>query len=133
MLKHYAPRAPLILFVGPIDAVRRRLLAELAVQRAAGKRVGLLLATEDLPFFAADPAAVIEAPGSLDDLAAVARDLFAALRRLDAAQVDIILARGFGTAGLGAAVEDRLRRAAAGHVVHVGAAPPSGDVLESEE
>ncbi|MBI3976916.1 MAG: threonylcarbamoyl-AMP synthase [Chloroflexi bacterium] len=119
MLKHYAPRSPLTLFAGPSDAVRRRLAAEAARLAAEGKRVGLLVAAEDLPALSAAPGAVVEAPGSLDDLPAVARNLFGAVRRLDAAGVDAILARSFGTRGLGAAIEDRLVRAAAGHVIHV--------------
>jgi sirohydrochlorin ferrochelatase len=44
--------------------------------------------------------------------------LYGALRELDAAGVELILARQFPSdAGLGRAVRDRLRRAAAGRIV----------------
>jgi L-threonylcarbamoyladenylate synthase len=47
----------------------------------------------------------------------VARNLFAALRELDRRGVDTIIVRDFGAAGLGAALSDRLLRAAEGAVV----------------
>ena len=50
--------------------------------------------------------------GSADDLAQIARNLFAGLRALDEQGVDVILARDFGQEGLGLAIRDRLQRAA---------------------
>ena len=42
------------------------------------------------------------------------------LRELDASEVDLILARGIEVRdGLGLAIQDRLRRAAAGRIVRV--------------
>ena len=56
--------------------------------------------------------------GSLRDPASVAARLYAALRELDGAGVDQIFARDFpDREGLGEAIHDRLRRAAAGRVV----------------
>ena len=64
--------------------------------------------------------------GSSTDMATVASRLYAALRELDAADVDVILARGFSTGeGLALAVQDRLRRAAAGRIVNVGEREPT--------
>jgi L-threonylcarbamoyladenylate synthase len=54
--------------------------------------------------------------GPMDDLAAISRRLYAALRELDAAGLDLLLAHSFGTQGLGLAIEDRLRRAAGGRL-----------------
>jgi L-threonylcarbamoyladenylate synthase len=52
------------------------------------------------------------------DTAALAHRLYAALRELDAAGVDEIVAKAVGEAGgLGLALRDRLRRAAAGRTV----------------
>ncbi len=62
---------------------------------------------------------VVASLGPRDDGAAAARVLFAALRTLDADGVDVILALGPVRGGLGAAVWDRLRRAAEGRVVPV--------------
>jgi L-threonylcarbamoyladenylate synthase len=45
--------------------------------------------------------------------------LFATLRELDRLGVDLILTHGFGREGLGAAIWDRLVRAAEGKVIEV--------------
>jgi hypothetical protein len=73
--------------------------------------------TEDLS--AANMAGVVVAVlGSWEDPAHSARQLFAAVRALDAAGLDVILARELAdpTHGLGRALADRLRRAAA-HII----------------
>jgi len=87
---HYAPRAKVVL-VGA-DALRtehERLADE-------GARV-----------------VVIEAPADDDALSALAHDLYARLRAADAANTDVVLAVLPPERGLGAAIADRLRRAAA--------------------
>ena len=48
--------------------------------------------------------------------AQVAAALFARLRALESARVDVILCRNFDAHGLGLAIRDRLLRAAGGHV-----------------
>ena len=57
------------------------------------------------------------AVGSEDAPDVVASKLYTTLRELDAAGVDVILVRGFSDHGLWAAVQDRLRRAAAGRII----------------
>jgi L-threonylcarbamoyladenylate synthase len=100
--KHYSPRTPLTLYEGEPTAVEQRMKSDAAAAQAAGQRVGIL-------DFGADP-----------DLALVASRLFATLRELDASGVDLILVRGVEARdGLGVAIQDRLRRAAAGRVVKV--------------
>ena len=113
--KHYAPEAALLLFDGPFDAVTAALRAEALAQAGAGRRVGLLVPEEDRPLFDGLPARVVT-PGPRADLAQTAHGLFAALRALDAAGVDVILARQFPPEGLGRALADRLLRAAGGRL-----------------
>jgi L-threonylcarbamoyladenylate synthase len=117
--QHYAPQARLILYRGAEDAMLRTMRARALHLAGEGGRVGLLLAEEDRRFFT-DSRLVLQTVASADNLPAVAQNLFTALRALDAAGVDVILARDFGSAGLGLAIRDRLTRAAAGHVVDVG-------------
>ncbi len=118
LAKHYAPRAKLILYRGSGEAVLQA-MHEAAWQGIEhGKRVGLLLAEEDLPAFR-DVPAVIQTVGTAGMLEEVARQLFTALRALDHADVTVILARDFGTTGLGLAIRDRLTRAAGGNVIDV--------------
>ena len=54
--------------------------------------------------------------GSRGDVERAARELFAALRDLDASGVSVILASSIGTDGLASAIRDRLMRAAHGWV-----------------
>ncbi|GAB4513391.1 MAG: L-threonylcarbamoyladenylate synthase [Anaerolineae bacterium] len=111
MERHYAPHTPLWLFVGPAALVREALLKQARELTSLGKRVGLLIAEDDGPAFAGE-LVVREEVGSAADLETVAKNLYPALRRLDALGLDVILARDFGVQGLGLAIRDRLIRAA---------------------
>ncbi len=119
LLKHYAPRAALTLYESSDDTRLRAVLYTEASRLATLRRVGLLIAAEDAPFLTELPNVCVEVVGSLSDLAGVAHNLFAALRALDEQGVAHILARCFPTQGIGAAVYDRLLRAASGRVVRL--------------
>jgi L-threonylcarbamoyladenylate synthase len=96
--KHYATRTPLRLLTG--DAPSRP---------TEPGQVGLLAlhrAPQDHGYAAVE---VLAPDGHLSTAAA---NLFAALRRLDAAQLDLIVAEPCSEEGLGPAILDRLRRAA---------------------
>ena len=110
LAKHYSPRAPLTLYEGAADAIVARIGADAAAAIAAGRSVGIIAADQDR----IEVGRVVRV-GPVDRLDIVATRLYAALRELDAAGVDLILARQFPSdAGLGDAVRDRLRRASAG-------------------
>lgn len=120
--KHYAPRAEMVVLIGPGDWIRLR-LRELATRYLQeGYRVGLLIAEEDRPAVA-DLPAEIATLGSERDLAGIARRLYPAMWDLDARGLDLILARDFGTQGLGLAIRDRLVRAAGGRVMRAEDSP----------
>jgi L-threonylcarbamoyladenylate synthase len=113
--KHYSPRAPLTLYEGT-DAIRR-IVEDARVAADAKRRVGVLVAPGD---FDLEPSlrrdCVVHEIGP--EAEQVARHLYETLRQLDAEGVDLILARTFASdEGLGVAVRDRLRRAAAGRIV----------------
>ena len=110
-LRHYSPRAELLLFDGAAASVPAAMQAAARAQLAAGRRVGLLGCA---PGFAGCEQV---SPGA--DVAAAGRGLFAALRELDARGVDVILARLLEPEGLGATINDRLLRAAEGRTVQV--------------
>jgi len=127
MLRHYAPTAALTLFVGEAGAVQERLGAEARTRGAQGLRIGILAPDEDVlalaPVLAAAAAGgrvLLRAYGSRTAPDEAARRLYETLRALDAERPDVILAADVGPAGLGAAIHDRLRRAAEGRVVTVG-------------
>jgi L-threonylcarbamoyladenylate synthase len=123
LLRHYAPRARLTLYVGVPELVVERLGADARTLAARGSRVGVLAPEEDL--MAVAPLLVPLAAtgrvrfanyGSRTDLARAARELFSALRSLDSEGVDEILASAPEPRDIGLAIHDRLSRAAEGRV-----------------
>ncbi len=121
MAKHYAPRTPLVLINDPAAAALARAVGEL---RGDGRHVGVLASSDDLAALGALPNVTPFDLGPADNRAVQASRLFAGLRALDAAGVDVILARTLPDEGLGRAINDRLRRAA---TTIVGAAGPAAD------
>lgn len=93
---HYAPLRPL--FIGDVPVLAGEL---------AGKRIGVISFRNRHVAHRCE----VLSPGG--DLAEAARNLFAAMRRLDQGAVDVILAEHFPEEGLGRAINDRLMRAAA--------------------
>lgn len=98
LLSHYAPRTPLVLvddaavFVCP-----------------AGKRCGLLGWRRP----ERDQFAEVRRLSNRQDVVEAATNLFRYLRELDGQELDLIVAERVPDEGLGAAINDRLRRAAA--------------------
>ena len=101
-IRHYAPRARLVL-VGPSeDAVAA------AVAGEQGRRVGVLLPEG----WSVPRAAVPFAWGRWDDAAALARGLFAGMRWLDGQGVETIVAPLPPAGGFNDALRDRMEKAA---------------------
>ena len=122
---HYAPKAPMTLYVGNPAAVEARILEDATRGIAQGKRVGILCThetkqtyLEHLQPLSGEMAAL--SAGRRGDPRSVAAGVFSALRRFDDEHVDIILAEGHDEGGVGHAVMNRLRKAAGGHIVHCG-------------
>ncbi len=123
LVRHYAPRARLTLYVGIVNNVIDRIGSDARTLAAGGARVGILAPEEDLMALA--PALVPLATagrvrfanyGARRDPDRAARELFAALRSLDAEGVDEILASAPEPRHIGLAIHDRLMRAAEGRV-----------------
>ena len=98
LLSHYAPRKPLL-----FDNVEENLKLN------SEKKIGII------SFFKKYDAVENENQILLSqnkDLHEAAKNLFAAMRKLDAANVEMILAEKFPESGLGRAINDRLKRAA---------------------
>jgi len=88
--RHYAPKAPLILVIGSPEAVS----AKAKAFTTEGKAVGLLTTSNDT-------------------LETVAQSLFGRLRQFDEMGVDVIVAEGVKEEGIGLAIMNRLKKAAA--------------------
>jgi L-threonylcarbamoyladenylate synthase len=120
--KHYSPRTPLFLYEGEPGDALQRLVRDATTAAAAGQSVGIIAAEED--WYAlqgiAGPNRLVELRylGSEHDLPAIASRLYTAFRELDSLGMTRIFVRAFSTEeGLGIAIQDRLRRAAAGRIV----------------
>lgn len=112
LLKHYSPTASMLLFGGERGAAdSMRAAADRA--RLEGRRVGVLAFTDEAPAWRDSGVEVFEL-GAAGEPEQAARLLFAGLRELDRRGVDVILAHSPQRDGLGAAVWDRLFRAAEG-------------------
>ena len=101
MRSHYAPQTPLVVL---------RKLGELPGERKADfpRRTGFLLwslSGEGLRF--------VEHLSTRQDLREAAANLYGALRRLDEARLELIVAEPVPETGLGVAIMERLRKAAA--------------------
>jgi L-threonylcarbamoyladenylate synthase len=118
LAKHYAPSIPLLLFDGSEEAMRAGMLSELHRHLDLGERVGVLVADTDLPAFQ-ESEALVYTLGDAANSAQIAAALFASLRTLEEAQVQVILCRNFAAHDLGLAVRDRLGRAAGGKIIQV--------------
>lgn len=108
-IRHYAPRARVVLVEAPLE----RLSSNLAEAAAgfAGKRIGIMLPVE-----LETPPALVGASvypwGRWSSLEELAQRLYAGLRELDGRQCEVILCPLPPPKGVGAAIRDRLQKAA---------------------
>lgn len=106
-LRHYAPRARLILLEAAFEELSARLRE--AASGLANERVGVMLPAE---LTAPAEIAAVFAWGRWAAPAEMARELYAGLRALDALECTVILCPVPPVAGIGAAIRDRLLKAA---------------------
>jgi L-threonylcarbamoyladenylate synthase len=112
--KHYAPKAEVILVEGKVSSVTGKVKELAQTYRLKGVKVGILATDETQNVYQAD---VVKSLGSRSNLATVAQNLFRLLREVDAENVDVIIAEGVSSEGLGLAVMNRLRKASGYHIV----------------
>jgi L-threonylcarbamoyladenylate synthase len=112
-VRHYAPRARLILVEG--EGAAQRVEFERAARRAgdAGEVVGLML-PDGFPTALLGPGAKIFQWGRWEHEKELAQQLYAGLRWLDAAGATVIVCPVPAARGIGVAVRDRLLRAGQG-------------------
>ena len=112
--KHYAPKAEVILVEGKTSAVVAEVKKLVESYKLKGKKVGILATDETQTAYTAD---VVKSFGSRSNLATVAHSLFRLLREVDAENVNVIIAEGVSSEGLGLAVMNRLRKASGYHII----------------
>lgn len=104
---HYAPTAPLYVTKGSNEWLQETIIA----YQQDGKKVGLLARIETISQVKAD---FLVACGHEDDLSTTAHCLYESIRAFDNEAVDLILAQSVDPIGIGAAIMNRLDKAA-GH------------------
>ena len=112
--RHYAPDADVIVVEGELSSVVGKVkeLAEFHMGKCS--KVGVLATDETVGYYRAD---VVKSLGSRRDLRAIAKNLFGSLREFDLEGVNVIIAEGISTEGLGLAVMNRLRKASGYKIV----------------
>ena len=112
--KHYAPNAEVILIEGNVSAVISKVKELSESYKQKGKKVGILATDETQTAYKEE---VVKSLGSRSNLASVAQNLFRLLREIDAENVDVIIAEGVSSDGIGLAVMNRLRKASGYHII----------------
>lgn len=115
--RHYAPKAKVVLVDGKeLTQIYNEVNQLITDYHSQNMIVGVLASIETVKGYAADASFPV---GSRAQLETVAQNLFHGLRFLDDCNVDIIIAEGYPDEGIGAAVMNRLRKAAGGSMVMV--------------
>ncbi|WP_223829516.1 L-threonylcarbamoyladenylate synthase [Paenibacillus arenilitoris] len=113
---HYAPEGELELVQGRPEAVVRYIREQAGAAQARGEATGVLAFEERLGLYAADH---VYSLGSESELEAAAHRLYAALRGMDAGGVQRIWAEACPERGIGAALMNRMAKAAGHRIVTV--------------
>lgn len=110
--RHYSPTARLILVSASNRQKAIARMHNLIIQMTAPKiKIGVLTVDEEVHHFANLNVEVVVL-GSLHDLSQIAKNLFAGMRTLEQAGIEVILSTDFEQKELGLAIHDRLHRAA---------------------
>lgn len=114
--RHYAPKGELIVVRGDMRAVTAYMNEALRQGRAEKKKTGVIATDETLEHYQAD---VHFSVGERGSAKAAAERLYRILRECDDEGVELILSECFDGEGVGAAVMNRLMKAAGYHIVDV--------------
>ncbi len=116
--RHYAPRAEMIVFEGKPELVREELLRRAEKAHQQKRMVGILSTSESFSLYFQEGFMVLKL-GSMYRPREIAHNFFDLLRELDRLGVDLILAEGVESRGLGLAIMNRMRKSASHRVVRL--------------
>lgn len=114
--RHYAPKGELVIFKGSEEAVTAGINERLRAGRADHKKTGVIATDETLERYEADVRYSVGRRGSAKE---AAERLYRILRECDDAGVELICSECFESAGVGAAVMNRMVKAAGHHIIEV--------------
>lgn len=110
---HYSPKAEVVLVQGPqtVEYINARLLE----WKGLGRRAGVIAADQTKNRYLHG---VVLSLGDRENLEQIGASLFHVLRQCDCLELEIVYAEMFGEAGEGAAIMNRLRKAAGYQIVN---------------
>lgn len=114
--RHYAPKAPLTIVEGEEKKVVKEINKLATCAFAEGKKCGIIATEETQSCY---KHAFVIPVGSRKREESVAHNLYAVLRELDEANVDVIYSEGFSNDHLGMAIMNRLVKAAGHQIIEV--------------
>jgi len=114
--RHYAPKGELIIVEGPKEAVVEEINSLALEQIKKGKKVGIIATEETKDLYKADSIKSVGRAGHEEE---VAHHLFRILREFDEENVEEMFSESFAHDGVGAAVMNRLLKAAGHQVIKV--------------
>lgn len=109
---HYSPRADVVLIDGKPERVARKLGELLEQQEKKGRKVALLLTEETWSSLGQAQVTYAYNLGSRRNLSAIAQTIYRELRNCDLAGADIIFTETYAEENIGAALMNRLLKAA---------------------
>lgn len=110
---HYSPEADVHVILGSVEHMISKINR---MYRESSQTVGIMCTDESKSFY---PYEYVLSLGSRDNLEEIASNLFKTLRKFDEIGVDIVLAEGYDTLGMGKAIMNRLNKAAGYQVIKV--------------
>jgi L-threonylcarbamoyladenylate synthase len=116
---HYSPKGQVILFEGLEAHVCSRIKHEVQQGKRNGQRVGILCTLESAPMLSNAQADYLAILGPKNHPWEAAPMLYAALRECDERGIELILVQSISPSGMGAAVMNRLQKAAGYHTIKV--------------
>lgn len=114
--KHYAPKAKMIVFSGNIEDIPSAIKKYSKKAKEEGKKLGIMVTEETKKEYSGENILVV---GSRKEKDTIAKNLFKVLRQFDDLNVDIILAEGVDTTGIGTAIMNRMKKACGGNIIKV--------------
>lgn len=115
--KHYSPKAKIIIVKGNPENVATQISKLSREYIAMGKRVGIMTTEQNRHMYSQN--ANIFVVGDGENMNTVASNLFKIFREFDSMHMDIVYSESFSDDGIGAAIMNRLEKAAGYNIVEV--------------
>lgn len=114
--RHYSPKAEMTIVTGDTDKVVDTINEFTKKYMSENLKTGVLASKETCGRY---DASVVLCPGSKERPENVAAEIYSCLREFDDECVDVIFAEAFSEKGIGLAIMNRLKKAAAGRIINV--------------